>query len=65
MARGGANVVVKVDGGREGAAVYTVVISGRRLGVEFFRRDGADLRSLLSEALLSFVKHADGRISDR
>lgn len=58
VGRSGANVIVKVDGGRAGADLYTVVLSGGRLGEDFFRKDGSDLRSLLSEGLSFFVSHA-------
>lgn len=51
LGRDGAVAVVKVDGQRDNGKVYTVVVSGGRLGGDVFRKDGSDLRSLLSEAL--------------
>lgn len=47
----GASVVIKVDGARTNNSIYTVVVSGGRLGEEFFRRDANDLASLLHDAV--------------
>lgn len=58
IGRAGSNAIVKVDGGRSGPNVYTVVVSGGRLGEAFFREDGPNLRSLLCDALTFFAKHA-------
>lgn len=49
------NALVKIDGGRGGAGVYTVVLSGGRLGDTFFRKDGAVLGQLLHEAIEFYV----------
>jgi hypothetical protein len=51
IGRDGANAMVKVDGGRSDGSVYTVVVSGGRLGEDFFRKDGANLNALLEEAI--------------
>jgi hypothetical protein len=51
IGREGANVVVKIDGGRPDGSFYTVVISGGRLEEEFFRKDSGDLAALLQEAV--------------
>lgn len=51
IGRDGASAVVKIDGGRPDGAVYTVVVSGPKLGESSFRRDGSDLLSLLGEAV--------------
>lgn len=58
IARAGGHVIVKVDGGRAGRDVYTVVLAGGALGDEFFRKDGADLGKMLDEALAFFLAHA-------
>jgi hypothetical protein len=50
IGRDGTTAVVKVDGGRPDA-VYTVVVSGARLGESFFRKDGNDVLALLREAI--------------
>lgn len=55
---GGASVVVKVDGGRPGGSLYTLVISGGCFGESFFRKDAEDLMSLLGEGLRFYL---DGR----
>jgi len=47
----GASVIMKVDGGRSDASVYTVVVSGGKLGEAFFRKDGPKLHELLYEAI--------------
>jgi hypothetical protein len=51
IAREGATVVVKADGERAGFALFTVVVSGGRLGDDFFRRDASDLDGLLDAAI--------------
>lgn len=58
IGRSGSNAILKVDGGRGGEDVYTVVISGGRLGQEFFRKDGADLGVLLGQAVAFFIEHS-------
>lgn len=62
---GGSNAIVKIDGGRmgQGQEVYTVVVSGGRLGETFYRKDGTDLRSLLREALSFYLTNADSASS--
>jgi hypothetical protein len=66
VARDGGHALVKVDGGRTGEEVYTVLVAGGRLGEEFFRKDGADLRALLREALSFVVAHcADQGLAER
>jgi hypothetical protein len=50
--------VVKIDGGRSDGSVYTVVVSGGRLGEDFFRNDGADLATLLQEAISFYRSRA-------
>lgn len=57
IGRTGSNALVKIDGERSGPEVYTVVISGGRLGDASFRRDGSDLQSLLRDAILFFAEH--------
>lgn len=57
IGRTGSSVVVKIDGGRLGADVYTVVLSGGLLGEEFFRKDGSQLDELLREAITFFLSH--------
>ena len=56
IGRAGSVAVVKIDGERHAASIYTVVVSGGLLGVEFFRNDGADLsaRSALAGLLDQF-----------
>ncbi|WP_133822029.1 hypothetical protein [Tahibacter aquaticus] len=51
IGRDGVSAVVKIDGARPDAAMYTVVVSGPRLGEAFFRQDGSDLPALLSAAI--------------
>jgi hypothetical protein len=51
IGRDGVSAVVKIDGARPDAAVYTVVVSGPRLGEAFFRQDGNDLPALLGAAI--------------
>lgn len=64
IARDGGSAVVKVDGGRNDGRVYTVVVSGGRLGDEFFRKDGSDLQVLLREAVAFWVRHAQSDSQD-
>lgn len=65
VGRAGSNTIVKIDGERSGPDVYTVVVSGGRLGEKFFRRDGSDLRSLLREALSFYARHATADRGER
>jgi hypothetical protein len=58
IGRDGGSAMVKIDGARANSDVFTVVVSGGRLGECFFRKDGSDLRSLLREAVAYYVKHA-------
>jgi len=58
IGRDGGNALVKIDGGRNDSRVYTVVVSGGRLGDEFFRKDGSDLQALLLEAIGFWAAHA-------
>ena len=51
IGRDGAVAIVKVDGERTNGDVYTVVVSGAKLGGRFFRKDGGELAALLQEAL--------------
>ena len=51
IGREGATAVVKIDGGRPDGSLYSVVISGGRLGEDFFRKDSGDLPALLQEAI--------------
>ncbi|NOU31860.1 MAG: hypothetical protein HOO96_28485 [Polyangiaceae bacterium] len=51
IGRMGGHTLVKIDGERDGSQVYTVLVSGGRLGSDHFRRDGDDLPTLLREAL--------------
>lgn len=60
IGRNGANALVKIDGGRDTPHSYTVALSGGRLGDDFFRKDGAELRPLLLEAIGFYLSHADG-----
>lgn len=55
---GGSNLVIKVDGGRAEHDIYTVVVSGGRLGEAFFRKDGAALSPLLRDALAFCLSRA-------
>jgi hypothetical protein len=54
----GGIAVVKIDGRRSDSHSYTVVVSGGRLGEQFFRKDGSELRPLLHEAISFYVAHA-------
>lgn len=60
VGRDGGSALVKIDGQRCDGQVYTVLISGGRLGEDSFRRDGADLAALLRDALTFYVNHACG-----
>lgn len=51
IGRDSMNAVVKIDGARMDGSIYTVVITGSKLGDDFFRKDGADLPALLREAI--------------
>ncbi|MES2935333.1 MAG: hypothetical protein V4805_17810 [Pseudomonadota bacterium] len=51
IGRDGVNAIVKIDGARTDGQVYTIVLSGAKLGESFFRRDGSDLLSLLQDAI--------------
>ena len=51
IGREGSSVVVKIDGARKDGSIYTVVVSGGRLGEDFFRKDGADLATVLQDAI--------------
>jgi hypothetical protein len=51
IGREGVSALVKIDGERPNGAVYTVVITGPRLGEKFFRQDGRDLPILLRAAI--------------
>jgi len=51
IGREGASAVFKFDGARVDGLVYTVVVSGGRLGETFFRKDSDDFASLLVEAV--------------
>ncbi len=51
IGRDGMNAVVKIDGARTDGAVYTVLITGPKLGDEYFRQDGGDLPALLRNAI--------------
>jgi hypothetical protein len=50
IASDGITAIVKIDGERPDA-IFTVVISGLRLGDSFFRKDGSDIEVLLQEAI--------------
>jgi hypothetical protein len=63
IGRAGSNTLVKIDGGRSASEVYTVVVSGGRLGERFFRKDGSHLQSLLREALCFYSQHVDSELS--
>jgi hypothetical protein len=64
IGRDGGNALVKIDGGRNDNQAYTAVLSGGRLGEEFFRKDGSELRPLLREAISFYVARAQGRRQD-
>ena len=59
MADEGAIIVVKLDGGRtrdEFPKRYTVIVSGGRLGDEFYREDTSDLEGALCEAVIFYAE---------
>lgn len=58
IGRLGDHTLVKIDGERDGRQVYTVLVSGGRLGSDFCRRDGGDLPTLLREALRFYLANA-------
>lgn len=58
IGRDSTNAVVKIDGARTDGSVYTVVITGSKLGDEYFRKDGADLPALLREAIDFYTSRA-------
>ena len=58
IGRDGGTALIKVDGGRNDSLVYTVVVSGGRLGDDFFRKDDSDLQALLLKAVEFWVAHA-------
>jgi hypothetical protein len=51
IGRDGVIAIIKVDGERVDSAVYTVVVSGPRLGGALFHQDGSDLSALLNAAI--------------
>src|SRR5689334_22148412 len=57
IAKEGATVVVKFDGERT-ADRYTVIISGGRLGADFYRGDSDDL----SNSLEGGIRHYDAKV---
>lgn len=59
IAKDGATVIVKLDGQRNDNNVYTVILSGGKLGSDFFRKDGSELTSLLNE----LIQYYDGIVS--
>ena len=58
IGRSGGSAVVKIDGARGNSDIYTVVLSGGRLGDNSFRKDGSNLNTLLVDAISFFMKHA-------
>jgi hypothetical protein len=54
ISKDGTNVVIKIDGERL-QDNFTVVFSGGPLGDDFFRKDGADLKTLLQEAIAFYT----------
>jgi len=60
IGRDGASALVKIDGGRDDGRVYTVVVSGGALAEGAFRKDGAELRPLLDEAVAFCAAHGRG-----
>jgi hypothetical protein len=57
MADEGAVVVVKLDGERTGrSGRYSVVVSGGRLGEDYFRQDTAVLEDGLARAILHYAE---------
>lgn len=61
IGRHGVNALIKIDGARLEGSVYTVVISGGKLGEEFFRKDGKDLVALLREAISFYLDKVRSR----
>ena len=61
ISREGATTVVKIDGGRPDGSFYSVVVSGEKLGEEFFRKDSGDLPALLQEAIEFYVTRVRSR----
>lgn len=61
IGRDGMSAVVKIDGARTDGSVYTVVITGSKLGEEYFRKDGADLPMLIREAIDFYASKAWSR----
>lgn len=59
IASDGAVALVKADGLRTNGAVYTVVVSGGKLGDTPFRKDGADLCAMLGEAIAFYRSAAE------
>lgn len=58
IGRDGVNAMVKIDGAREDGSVYTVVITGSKLGDEYFRKDSHDLLALLRDAIDFYINRA-------
>jgi hypothetical protein len=60
----GAIIVVKLDGNRaqdELPKRYTVVLSGGRLGEEFYHKDTSDLEGALCEAVIFYTERVWNR----
>lgn len=57
IGRDGAHAILKIDGGRADSALYTVVVSGGRLGEAFFRKDGMEVDVLLRDAIEFYFAH--------
>jgi hypothetical protein len=55
----GASALIKIDGARPDGSIYTVVVSGGRMGEAFFRKDGRELPPLLREAISFYLDRAD------
>lgn len=51
IAKENASVIIKLDGKRSEDKFYSVILSGGKLGENFFRKDGSDLTSLLEELI--------------
>lgn len=58
IGRDGACALVKIDGLRTNGKVYTVVLSGGRLGQDFWHSDGPELQALLREAISFYAARA-------
>jgi hypothetical protein len=67
IARGGAVVVLKIDGEREtDADIFTVMVSGGKLkSGDFFRMDGDSLSSLIDRALKFYKEHSSQTPSEQ